>query len=40
MRGLDEELAQLRRAIAGDDGEEIERLIERAKKGRQRILRS
>jgi prephenate dehydrogenase len=40
MRGLDEELALLRRAIAGGDGDEIERLIERARDGRKRILRA
>jgi prephenate dehydrogenase len=38
MRGLDEEWAQLRRAIAAGDGEAIVRLIERARAGRKRIL--
>jgi prephenate dehydrogenase len=39
MRGLDEELAGLRRAIASGDGEALEALILRAREGRQRILR-
>jgi prephenate dehydrogenase len=38
MRGLDAELAELRRAVAAGDGEELEKLIVRAQDGRRRIL--
>jgi cyclohexadieny/prephenate dehydrogenase len=40
MRALDEELAELRRAIAADDGEKLEQLIARAREGRKRVLRA
>jgi cyclohexadieny/prephenate dehydrogenase len=40
MRALDEELAELRRAIAAGDGEKLEQLISRAGDGRKRVLRA
>jgi len=38
MRGLDDELAELRRAVAAGDGAALDSLIERAREGRARIL--
>jgi prephenate dehydrogenase len=38
MRGLDHEWAELRRAVAAGDGAALEKLIERARSGRRRIL--
>ena len=38
MRGFDAEWAELRRAVAAGDGAALERLIERARSGRRRIL--
>jgi prephenate dehydrogenase len=40
LRGLDEELAELRRSIAAGDGERLETLIRRAQEGRRRVLGS